>query len=77
VGQLGGPVGPEKVEELPQRVLVAAGRGPHQPAGVMVDEAGQVPLTLAVGDLIDPDPPQPAQQVPFPGLLSHHPGDDP
>jgi hypothetical protein len=29
----------------------------------MVDHDGQVSLALAVADLIDPDPPQPVEQI--------------
>ena len=63
----------ERVEEREHRLAVAAGGGPHQPPGVMVDDDGQVPLALAVADLVDPDPPQPVKQID----LAHRFGGDP
>jgi hypothetical protein len=53
----------ELVEEREHRPAVAARCGPHQPATVMIDHDGQVPLSLAVADLIDPDPPQPVEEI--------------
>jgi hypothetical protein len=41
--------------------MSAARCGPHQPAGVVVDDDGQIALTLAVADLVDPDPAQPGE----------------
>ena len=38
----------ERVEEREHGLAVPAGRGPHQPAGVMVNDDGQVPLALAM-----------------------------
>ena len=35
--------------------FIAAGCGPHEPAGVVVDDDGQVVVAALVGDLIDPD----------------------
>ena len=54
---------PERVEEREHRPAVTAGRGPHQPAGVVVHDDGQVSLSLAVADLVNPDPPQPVQEI--------------
>ena len=45
---------PEQIQELLDRLAVAAGSGPHQPAGVVVDHDGQVPMALSDRDLIDP-----------------------
>jgi hypothetical protein len=49
------------VEEPFQGRLARAGRGPHQPASVVVDDHGQVALALLVADLVDPDAAQPLQ----------------
>ena len=70
-------LGTKRVEEAAQRRRVVAGRGPHQPAGVVVDHHRQVPVAPLVGDLVDPDPAQPLQ--PVAGLLGigRHPGHDP
>jgi hypothetical protein len=69
----------ERVEEAVQRGLVMAGRGPDQPAGVVVDHHRQVAVPLAVGDLVDADAAQPLQAVDVrPGLLCdarEHPAD--
>jgi len=56
MGQRRGPLGAQLVEERPHRVGVTALSRPHQPAGVVIDHHRQVPVPLAVGDLIDPDP---------------------
>src|SRR5690606_21894356 len=56
VGDQGGAFLTEGVEEPFQGGLLPAGRGPHQPAGVVVDHDGQVLLPALVGDLVDPDP---------------------
>ena len=53
----------EPVEERLGRLAVTAGRGPHQPSSVVVDDDGQVPLPLAVADLVDPDPGEPGEQI--------------
>jgi len=69
----------KRVEEAVQRGLVVAGRGPDQPAGVVVDHHRQVAVPLAVGDLVDPDAAQPLQAVDVrSGLLCdarEHPAD--
>src|SRR4051794_15979389 len=67
--ELGAAVRAERVEERLDALAVAAGRGPHQPAGVVVDDDGQIALPLAVADLVDPDPTQPGEQVAPPGRL--------
>ncbi len=63
VGDLGAALFAEQVEELVDRGAGASRCCPHQPAGVVVDDDHQVPVSLLVGDLIDPDPPQPGQPV--------------
>jgi hypothetical protein len=45
----------EVVEELQYRLGVAALGRPHQPAGIVIHHAREIPLALAVGDLVDPD----------------------
>jgi len=65
------------VEEPFQGGLARAWRGPHQPAAVVVDDHGQIPLALLVGDLVDPDAAQPLQQVDHRGLLGRDSGADP
>jgi len=42
----------------------------------MVDHDGQVPLALAVTDLVDPDPPQPVKQIDLALGLAGDPFDD-
>jgi hypothetical protein len=76
VGQQRGAVFAQGVEETPQRRGVTALGGPHQPAGVMIDHAEQIPVALAVADLIDPDPAQPIQPVDLTHPLGHHWDDD-
>jgi hypothetical protein len=77
--ELGRALGAERVEEAVQGGLVMAGRGPDQPAGVVVDHHRQVAVALAVGDLVDADAAQPFQAVDVgPGLLGdagEHPAD--
>jgi hypothetical protein len=63
VGQVGGALGAELVEEHPEGGVVAAGAGPHQPAGVVIDNDDQVAVPALVGDLVDPDPAQPVEPV--------------
>lgn len=63
VGDLGAAVLAEQLEEAVQRGLVAAHAGPEEPAGVVVDHDGQVPVPALVGDLIDPDAAEPLQAV--------------
>lgn len=58
-----GPLLAEVVEEPSHRGLVPPLPGPHQPPGVVVHHHGQVPMALAVGDLIDADAGQPVQRV--------------
>ena len=45
----------EELEELAQGVAAAAGGAPHDPAGCVVGDVGQVPPAVPVGDLIDAD----------------------
>ena len=60
---LRGAVGAEGVEERVHGLGVPAGRGPHQLAGVVVDDHHDVLVAALIGDLVDPDPPQPGQRV--------------
>ena len=53
----------EQVQELLDRLAVTAGVRPHQPAGVVVDDDGQVSLSLADRDLIHPEALEPGEQV--------------
>ncbi len=76
VGDAGGPFGAEGVEERLHRRLATARRRPDQPAGVVVDHHGQVAVPLAVGDLVDPDPSHPLQQVPRADRSGHDSLDD-
>jgi hypothetical protein len=65
------------VEERLDGLLVAPGRSPDQSPGVVVDDHGQIALALAVGDLVDPDPPQAGEQVGLASGLLRHPLADP
>jgi len=73
VAQLCGSCLTEGVEEPVQRRGVAPGCGPHQPAGVVVDDHAQVAVSLAVRDLVDPDPSQTVQLVGAPGQIRDDP----
>ncbi len=53
------------VKEREHGPAVAARGGPHQPAAVMADHDSEVSLSLAMADLIDPDPPQAVEQIDF------------
>jgi hypothetical protein len=53
----------ELVEEALDRLAVTPGRGPHQPAAVVIDDHGQVALALAMRYLVDADPAQPVEQI--------------
>ena len=81
MGELAGAILSEGDKEALQGLLIVAGRGPHQPPGVVVDHHGQVAVAFTVGDLVDADAPQPLQAVDtLPGLLgdaSDHPADGP
>ena len=54
-----------------------AGRGPHQPTAVVVDDHGALPVALLVGDLVDPDPSQAGEAVNAGSGLLGHPRDAP
>ena len=69
-----GALGAELVEEPEHGLLVAALARPDQPAAVVVDDDGDVPLSLAEGELVDPDPGQPLERVTLPDAFV---GDDP
>jgi hypothetical protein len=76
MGQLGGSIGAQQVEEFAQRGLVASFPSPHQATRVMIYYAEEIPLSSTVGNLVDPDPPQPRQPIGTPGQLGHHPDHD-
>ena len=76
VGQGRGPVRAQRAGEAGDGFHGAAGSGPDKQAGVMIDDDDQVLVALAVGDLVDPDPPQPGQPVGAGGSLGGDPGDD-
>jgi hypothetical protein len=54
---------PKQVQELLDGLAVTAGRGPDQPAGVVVDDDREVALALADRDLVEPQAPKAGQQV--------------
>jgi hypothetical protein len=56
VGNFGCPLLSEFVEEYVECSLAAAGPGPDQTAGVVINHDDQVAVSPFVGDLIDPDP---------------------
>ena len=76
VGQLGAALLAELVEEHVEGGVVAAGAGPHQRAGVVVDDDDQVAVPALVGDLVDPDPAQPIEAVHDGVDIGVDPGDD-
>ena len=53
----------QQIQELVDRLLVAAGVRPHQPAAVVVDHYGQVSLAFADRDLIHAQALEPGEQV--------------
>ncbi len=63
MGDLGGSLRAERVEERIQRGFVASWRGPHQCPGVVIDHDRQVAVAALVGDLVDPDPTQPGEAI--------------
>ena len=63
VGDLGGSLVPEGVEEPPQGGFVAARGGPQQPSGVVVDNDREVLVVAFVGDLVDTDTAQTGEAV--------------
>jgi hypothetical protein len=63
MGEPGGAVGTELIKEHVQRGVVAAGTGPHQPAGVMVDDGDEIAVPALVGDLVDPNASHPVEAV--------------
>ena len=52
------------------------GRGPHEPAGVVVDDDHQVLVAAPVGDLIDPDAGEPVEGVDRSSRVGHDAGGD-
>jgi hypothetical protein len=72
----GGPFRTEQIEEPLQGGPVMAGGGPHQPAGVVVDDDHQVLVAAPVGDLVDPDASEPVEGVDGGSRVGHDPGSD-
>ncbi len=66
----------ELVEERLQRLGVAARSAPYDRARLVVDDAGQVALAAAIGDLVNADGDQ-AGQARLVEVISDDPGDDP
>ena len=74
--QLGGSGLAELVVELLEGGCVLAFSGPdHRAAAVVVGDHGQIPVSLAVGDLVDPDPVD-LLQAGVVELVGHDPGHD-
>jgi hypothetical protein len=67
----------QQIQELLDRLAVTSRTGPHEPAGVVVDDDGEVSLPFADRDLIHSDPLQACEQVAGLGRLIGHPGADP
>jgi len=63
VGEFGCSLVSEVVEEHAQCSLAAAGSGPHEATGVVIDHDDQVAVRPFVRDLIDPDPTQPFETI--------------
>lgn len=63
MGDQCGPLRPQGVEELPQGGTVTTRSSPHQPAAVVINHHSQVLVVALVGDLINPDPAQPREQI--------------
>jgi hypothetical protein len=76
VGNQRAPLGAEQLEERSQRRPVPTGRGPQQPARIVIDDDSEVTVPALVGDLIDSDAPQPVQTVTEGLDISPDPGDD-
>jgi hypothetical protein len=72
----GAALGAEQLEERPQRGPVPAGRGPHQPARIVVDDDGEVAVLSLVGDLVDANAGQPIEPVTEGFDVGPHAGDD-
>jgi hypothetical protein len=59
-----------------QRGVIPAWCDPHQSAAVMIDDDRQVAVTALVGDLVDPDAPQPLEPIDVPIDVGADTGDD-
>ena len=64
------------VEEHVECSLAAAGSGPNETAGVVIDHDDQVTVSTFVGDLIDPDPTQTPKTIDIGLDVIVDPGDD-
>ena len=76
VGDLSTPIRSQRVEEPVQGRVVAAGRGPDQPAAVVVDHDRDVVVSALIGDLVDADTPQIGKPINRLISISPHPRDD-
>src|SRR5512144_1267727 len=59
----------QQIEELLDRLAVAAGGGPDEPAAVVVDDDREVPAASSMREVIDPDALEPGEQVALRDLL--------
>jgi len=71
-----GAVRAQIVEEPAQGRGGAVFARPHQAPGVVIGHDQQIPLSLAVGDLIDADPAQPGRPVAGLAAGGEDPGHD-
>jgi hypothetical protein len=63
MGDLGCPLVSKFVEEHVQCSLRPARAGPHETAGVVINNNNQVAVPTLVRDLVDPDPTQPVKTI--------------
>jgi hypothetical protein len=63
MGDFGCPLVSKFVEEHVQCSLRPAGAGPHEAAGVVINNNNQVAVPTFVRDLVDPYPTQPVKTV--------------
>ncbi len=59
----------EQIEELLDRLAVAAGGRPDEPAAVVVDDDREIPVAFSVREVIDPDALEAGEQVALGDLL--------
>lgn len=59
----GGSLLTEGIEKLAQRGLVPARGSPHQPAGAVVNDDGQILVSALAGDLVNADACQVRERV--------------
>ena len=73
----GAALGSQRVEEAVHGGLVPPRRRPDQTPAIVVHDHSEIPMALAVADLIDTDPPQASEQVDALAGLVRDPLDDP